>query len=168
MATDVALLVLRVAVGLIFAAHGAQKAFGWWSGPGPQGWRQAMERMNLRPAPLWAAVSIGAELIGGLFLALGLLTPFAGAALIAQALVAIGQVHWRNGFFTSKGGIEFPLTLAVATLAILVAGPGPYAADAALQLEAPVEVRLALIVLGVVGAAITLAVPRAGEAGDRG
>ena len=54
---DAALLVLRVGIGLVFAAHGAQKLFGWWNGPGMAGWQGAMEHMGYRPAPLFAAVS---------------------------------------------------------------------------------------------------------------
>src|SRR3954452_17775623 len=122
MATDIALLVLRLAIGLIFAAHGAQKVFGWWSGPGMTGWRGAMEHMGIRPAAFWAPMSAGVELIGGLLLAVGLFTPFAAAALVAQSIVIIAQVHWQKGFFNGKGGYEYPLTLGAAALAILLTG----------------------------------------------
>jgi putative oxidoreductase len=165
MATDLALLVLRVAVGLVFAAHGAQKAFGWWSGPGFAGWRSAMERMNLRPAGLWATLSMGVELVGGLLFAAGLFTPFAAAALIAQSIVIIGQVHWQNGFFNTKGGYEFPLTLGVAAAAILLAGAGAYALDATFGLDYPIEVRIGLAIVAVIGAAIALATPRVSSPG---
>ncbi len=59
---DLGLLVLRVAIGLIFAAHGAQKAFGWWGGPGYAGWTGALRHMGMRPAPLWARSAPGARL----------------------------------------------------------------------------------------------------------
>src|SRR5258708_980035 len=102
MATDIAFFLLRVAIGLIFAAHGAQKVFGWWGGPGMDGWRGAMEHMGIRPAAFWAVVSAGVELIGGLLLVLGLFTPFAAAALVGQSIVIIGQVHLPKGFFNTQ------------------------------------------------------------------
>jgi putative oxidoreductase len=159
--TDTGLLILRLAVGLIFAAHGAQKAFGWWSGPGQDGWRAAMERMNLRPAAFWAAISTGVELFGGLLLAIGLFTPFAAAALVAQSIVIIGEVHWPKGFFNTKGGYEYPLTLGAVALALLLAGPGLDSVDAWLGFVYPGDVRLGLLVVGVIGAAMALVMPRA-------
>ena len=119
---DFALLILRLGVGLTFAAHGAQKVFGWWGGPGFENWQGAMAHMGFRPARVFASVSAGVELVGGLLLAVGFLTPLAGAALIGQSVVIIGQVHWQNGFFNTGGGIEFPLTLGVATAAIVLVG----------------------------------------------
>ena len=54
---DIGLAFLRIVIGLTMAAHGAQKAFGWWSGPGPDGWRRAVASMGFRPSGLWAAIS---------------------------------------------------------------------------------------------------------------
>lgn len=157
---DIGLLILRVGVGLIFAAHGAQKAFGWWSGPGIAGWRSGMERMNMHPAPVWAIVSIGAELVGGLFFAIGLVTPVAAAVLIAQSIVIVELVHWRNGFFNQQQGFEFPLALAVGALAVALAGAGRLSLDYALGIVPSDSVRIAFIVLGVVGALVAIAIPR--------
>ena len=97
---DSTLLVLRLVVGLIFAAHGAQKAFGWWNGPGIEGWQKIVAGMRFQPAPLWTVVSVGAELIGGLLVAIGLFTPVAATALIdflktpdaASAIKAAGMI----------------------------------------------------------------------------
>src|SRR5690349_17851482 len=61
---DVAVFLLAVGVGLTFAAHGAQKAFGWWGGPGVAGWQGALTHMGFRPVALFAFVSIAAELVG--------------------------------------------------------------------------------------------------------
>ena len=102
---DLGLLSLRVVIGLTFAAHGAQKAFGWWSGHGYAGWRAGVVRMGLRPAGFWALVSMADELGGGVLLAVGLLTPLATAALLAQSVVIVGLVHLPNGFWNAKGGI---------------------------------------------------------------
>lgn len=123
---EIGLSVLRWFVGLLLAAHGAQKVFGWFDGPGIQGWRGAMENMDLRPASLWAWLSAGIELLGGLLFALGALAPIVAAALIVNLLMAIALVHWENGFFNSNGGFEFPLTLAVAALVIGLSGQGTY------------------------------------------
>jgi putative oxidoreductase len=129
---DLSLLALRLAIGLTFAAHGAQKAFGWWNGPGYANWQKAMASMRFQPAPLWAFVSVAAELGGGLLLAAGLLTPFAAAVLLAQSAVIILKVHLPNGFWNGQKGYEFPLALAAAVLAILGIGAGSLSIDAAI------------------------------------
>jgi putative oxidoreductase len=121
---DLGLLILRLVIGLTFAAHGAQKAFGWWSGPKYVGWRAGVEHMGLRPPGFWALVSTAAELGGGVLLAVGLVTPLATAALIAQSVVIVGLVHLPKGFWNSKGGIEFPLSLAAGVVAL--AGMRPW------------------------------------------
>ena len=157
---DVALLILRLGVGLTFAAHGAQKVFGWWGGPGFENWQGAMAHMGFRPARVFASVSAGVELVGGLLLAVGFLTPLAGAALIGQTVVIIGQVHWQNGFFNTSGGIEFPLTLGVATAAIVLVGAGAWSIDAALGIALEPVARAGLVLLGLAGGAVTLAIPR--------
>ena len=158
--TDLGLLVLRAVVGLLFAAHGAQKAFGWWSGPGFTGWTGAMERMNLRPSTFWAVVSIGAELGGGLLLAFGLLVPVAVALFVAQLIAIIGRVHLANGFWNTKGGYEFPLALGAAAIAVLGTGPGSVSIDAALKLSYADSVKVAFLALGVIGGIVALALPR--------
>lgn len=145
---DIGLLVLRLAVGLTFAAHGAQKVFGWWEGPGPGGWRTGVERMGFAPAHVWATIGSTVELLGGLFLALGLLTPIAAAAIIAQSVVIIGVVHLARGFFNQGGGFEFPLLLAAAAVAIALTGPGNISVDEILHVVFSGEIRVGLIVLG--------------------
>jgi putative oxidoreductase len=157
---DIALLILRLGVGLTFAAHGAQKLFGWWGGPGMTVWRGAMERMGFRPVGLFAALSALVELVGGLFLAAGLLTPLAGAALVAQSVVIIGQVHLPNGFFNSKSGIEFPLALVVGAIAAVLLGAGAWSLDSAIGFGVVADLRATLVVIGIVAGLFALAVPR--------
>jgi putative oxidoreductase len=157
---DLGLLILRLVVGLTFAAHGAQKAFGWWGGPGYAGWTGAIRNMGWRPAPLWALVSIAAELAAGLLLAIGFLTPLAAMALIGQSVVIVYGVHWAKGFWNAKGGWEFPISLAAGAIAIGLTGPGAISLDAALGLAFAQPVRLGLVALGLLGGFGALAVKR--------
>jgi putative oxidoreductase len=158
-AADLGLLVLRLVVGLTFAAHGAQKAFGWFDGIGWVGWQGIMVRLGFRPFVLFAAISTGAELIGGLFLALGALTPLAAAILVGQLIVIIARSHWANGFWNKTNGFEFPLALLGGTVAIGLIGPGAISLDAFDGLAPSDTVRLALIVIGLIGGLLTLTVP---------
>jgi carboxyl-terminal processing protease len=159
---DLAGLTLRLIIGCTFAAHGAQKAFGWWDGPGFRSWLGAIERMGFRPVRFFALASAGVELVGGLFLALGMLTPVTAAALIAQSVVIIGRVHWRNGFFHQRGGYEYPLVLAGGVAAVALLGAGAWSVDGLIgfSLDDAVD-RIGLVILGLMAGLITLAVPRA-------
>ena len=157
---DFGLLVLRVIVGLVFAAHGAQKAFGWWSGPGFPKWRAAIAGMGFRPVGLWAVASVGAELAGGVLLIAGFLTPLVAAFLVAQSIVIIGQVHLRNGFWNGGSGYEFPLTLAAGAFALATTGSGSISVDRAIGFSLTAPQSAALLVIAVLGAVAALAVPR--------
>jgi putative oxidoreductase len=158
---DAGLLLIRVVVGLTFAAHGAQKAFGWWGGPGWDRWRGAMSAMGFRPASLFAVLSIGAELVGGLCLALGLLTPLAAAVLAAQSVVMIVKVHAPRGFWNRREGVEFPLALAAAAGAIELTGPGGASLDAAAGFELSAAVRVGLLLVGIAGGLLAVALAQA-------
>jgi putative oxidoreductase len=158
-ALDLGLLILRLVVGLTFAAHGAQKAFGWWGGSGWQGWHGAVTRMGFRPPHVFTALSIGAELGGGLFLALGLLTPLAGALIVAQSVVIIVRSHASSGFWNRQNGYEFPLMLAAGAAALTLTGPGALSVDAVAGFGLADEIRVALVVLALLGGAATVALP---------
>ena len=155
------LLILRLVIGLTLVAHGAQKLFGWFGGPGMKGWEGAMTRMRLRPAILWTWVSALAEFGGGLALALGLLTPLPSFAIGGSMLVAIALVHLPKGFFNSKGGFEFNLAILAAVATIALAGPGAYSLDAAFGIRFPEPITLLvmtiLLILGVGAALLTRA-----------
>jgi putative oxidoreductase len=137
MYTSSGLLVLRLVVGLILAAHGAQKLFGWWGGPGMAAWTQAMTRLRIRPAAPWAWISALSEFGGGLLFAVGLLSPLGSLAIAGAMLVAVATVHWANGFWNGKRGYEFNLTLLGAVTAAALTGPGTYSLDQALGLHLP-------------------------------
>jgi putative oxidoreductase len=126
---DFGLLVIRLAVGVVFAGHGAQKLFGWWDGPGMERWTAVMEGMGVRPARRWAYLSALNEFVGGLLLATGLLVPLAAAVLVAQSVVIIARVHWQKGFWSTRGGYEFPMVLGAASLGLAFAGPGEWSID---------------------------------------
>jgi putative oxidoreductase len=153
------LLILRVAVGLTLAAHGAQKLFGWFGGPGPEKMRLGLEKQGLRPATLWVGLAILGELGGGLSLAFGFLTPL-GAAGALGAMVMAMRSHWKNGFFGSRGGFEYPLTLAVAGVALGIAGPGRFSLDGLFGIALPVAVFGALAVAALVTDAVGLSIVR--------
>jgi putative oxidoreductase len=125
--SDFGLLVLRVFVGLLLAGHGVQKLFGWFGGSGIAGFSGSLGKMGLRLPRLWAWVAALVETLGGLLVALGVLTPVAAGFLISNLVMAIIKVHWRNGFWNTKGGSEFALTLIAALFALALVGPGAYA-----------------------------------------
>lgn len=156
---DLALLILRVVVGGTLFAHGAQKAFGWWGGPGPQGWTAIIGKMGFRPAPLFSALSIGAEL-SGILLVLGLVTPLAGMLLVGQVIVIIGKAHFRNGFWNANKGYEFALSLLAGVVMVLLAGAGRFSVDGLIGFAVAPEPRLALLVIGLLGGLGTLVLGR--------
>ena len=129
---DVAFLILRLVGGLTLAAHGSQKLFGWFEGPGPAKLAQGFRSQGLKPAELWVGLVILGEFGGGLSLALGFLTPLGAASGVGAMCMAIAKVHWKNGFFNSKGGLEFPLALLAIAVAVGIAGPGAYSLDSLL------------------------------------
>jgi putative oxidoreductase len=94
---SVGLLILHLVVGLSLAAHGAQKLFGWFGGYGLAGTGQFLEQLGFRPGRVRAAQAGLAEVVGGLFLAAGFLTPAAAAAVVAVMLVAAVSVHIEKG-----------------------------------------------------------------------
>src|SRR5215212_2000302 len=110
---DLALLVLRLVVGLAFAAHGAQKLFGAFGGHGLEGTAGFFEQIGLRPGKLNAVAAGPAELFGGILIALGLVMPFAAAALIAVMVAAVATVHFKNGVWVTEQGYEYNLVLVL-------------------------------------------------------
>lgn len=128
----IAALVLRVPVGIILAAHGAQKLFGWFGGYGLEGTGQWMASIGLEPGYLMALLAGSAEFFGGLALVLGLLTRPAAAVSAFTMLVAIFSVHFEHGLFLTNNGYEYALTLFAATVALAIQGAGSYAADNAI------------------------------------
>jgi len=127
---------LRIPVGIIFAAHGAQKLFGWFGGYGLEGTGQFFGSVGLNPGYLMALLAGAAEFFGGLALILGLLVRPAAAALAFAMLVAIFAVHFSKGFFMAQGGYEYALALFAASLSLLFSGAGRFSVDRALSARA--------------------------------
>jgi len=128
-------LVVRLALGIIFFAHGAQKVVGWFEGPGLKGTVGYMKQALGVPAPL-AALAAFIEFLGGIGMIVGLLVRPAAIGFIVVMLVAIATVHGRNGLFINfsntpgKGhGYEFNLALAAMALSILIGGAGAFSID---------------------------------------
>lgn len=152
---DIGLLVLRIAVGVIMTAHGAQKLFGWFGGGGLEGTGQFFTMSGYPSGEAMAAVAGITETFGGLALILGLFTPLAAAAIVGTMLNALA-VKWGGGFFAPKG-LEYEILLTAAAAAIALTGPGRVAVDRFLPVlrnhrltHGAIAVVLAFVVAGVV------------------
>lgn len=127
-----ATLPLRIALGLIFLAHGGQKIFGWLGGKGLTATAAYFtQKLGMNPGLLWAALAGVGEFGGAVLLLLGLFTRLGALSIAVVMLVAIFQVHW-GAFFMPKG-IEFAFSLLASALALLIAGGGKFSLDAWLQ-----------------------------------
>ncbi|WP_063018617.1 DoxX family protein [Nocardia nova] len=155
---DAGLLVLRLVIGLTVAAHGTQKLFGWFGGGGISGTGQFFSASGYPASDAMAAVAGLSETLGGLGLALGLLTPLAAAAVLGVMINAI-EVHGTGSFFAPKG-FEYESTLTLAAAALALTGPGRFSVDHYLPVLRTHRLvyGVAAIVLAVVAASIVLLV----------
>ncbi len=120
------ILLLRVVLGLTMAAHGCNKFFGGGRIPGTAGW---FDSIGMKPGLLHARLAASTEILAGLGLAVGFLTPIPAAGFVALMVVAAWTVHRDNGFFIVKSGWEYNLVLGVAAVAIAGTGAGRYSLD---------------------------------------
>ncbi len=134
---SIALLILRVGVGLTLTGHGVQKLFGWFGGPGLIRLKQGFEKQGFRPVWLWVTLAIVGEVGGGLSVALGFLTPLGAAGILGAMAIATFKSHWKNGFWLNKGGYEYSLVLLIVSIALGLIGPGSYSLDTLFGINLP-------------------------------
>lgn len=123
---NLASLVLRIGLGVMFSAHGMQKVFGLFGGPGIKGFSQMLSGLGFAPALFWAYLAAYTELLGGLFLIIGLLTRASSGLLLILIVVAAVKVHLGKGFFLSAGGFEYIFIIASGLIALIFLGAGKF------------------------------------------
>lgn len=159
-----ALLLMRVTLGTLLAAHGAQKLFGWFGGAGLKGTAGMMEKLGMAPGQVWGTMAALGEFAGGALTVLGLLWPAGPLNIMAAMAVAVRRAHWKMPVFASQGGAELAATnLAAATL-LTAMGPGEYSADRLLGIRLP---RAARVVVALMTGAAVYAALRRPEVGHR-
>jgi putative oxidoreductase len=123
--TSIGLTALRIVLGVVFIAHGAQKF-----AQGIPNVVQGFSGMGVPLAEVAAPLVAGLELVGGILLVLGVATRVVGVLLAVDMVVAGFLAHGTAGFYSQDGGFEYVLVLAVASLAVALTGPGRFSLDA--------------------------------------
>jgi putative oxidoreductase len=156
------LLIARLVFGLLMAAHGAQKLFGWFGGHGLAAVSGMFESLGFRPGRLFAIAAAASELASGLLIAFGFLGPVGPALMLSVMIVAAISVHWQHGLFATSNGIELPLLYATGAAALALIGYGRYSLDAALGLASIWTPALiwGAVAVGVIGGVVNLAIRR--------
>ncbi len=123
---DLGILVLRLALGIMFLAHGLQMAFGLFGGSGVKGFSQMLSGLGFAPAMFWSYIASYTVLFGGLLVIIGVQTRLAATLLLIFILTAAIKVHLDKGFFLSNGGFEYTFIIAAICLALILLGPGKF------------------------------------------
>src|SRR5262245_54983248 len=156
------ILLARLVVGLVMAAHGTQKLFGWFGGFGLSKSGEYFAQLGFAPGRAFAAAASLGEIVSGLLVAFGFLGPVGPALMICVMVVAMISVHWQNGLFAQKGGIEVALLYAVGAYGVALTGYGRYSLDASLGLASrwTTGATWAWLIAGVLGGFVNLALRR--------
>ena len=124
---------LRLGLGVVMVAHGAQKVLGSFGGPGFNAFISGNTPFSfMRPTWLWLAAAAFIEFFGGILVIIGLFTRLGAFLIACVMLTAIVGIHWPN-FFASNRGYEYPLILLATSLALLISGGGVASVDLALS-----------------------------------
>ncbi len=126
---SIGLLIARVVIGLLMAAHGTQKLLGWFGGYGLNKTGEFFVQLGFQPGSAFAAAASISEIASGLLVAFGFLGPVGPALMISVMIVAAITVHWEHGLFAATNGIEVPLLYAATALALALTGFGQYSLD---------------------------------------
>jgi len=143
------LLLVRLVVGFLMAAHGSQKLLGWFGGHGIAGTGMFLESIGFRPGALFARVAATTELVSGLLVALGFLGPVGPALMLSVMIVAAVSVHRKNGLLSTSNGIEVPLFYGAVATGLALIGFGSYSLDALLGLQSLYSPAWALVALAI-------------------
>jgi putative oxidoreductase len=158
---DAGLLLARLTLGLLMAAHGSQKLFGWLGGPGLVKAAGFFDAMGFRPGRLFATTAALTEFASGLLLAVGLFEPIAAALMVSVMVVAM-SVHWSNGLLVTSNGVEVPLLYGLLGVSLALTGPGAFSLDSLLGLT-PLWTPLltwGVLAIGIAGGLANLALKR--------
>jgi putative oxidoreductase len=158
---SIGLLLVRIVVGLIMAAHGASKLWGWFGGYGLRGTGQFFEQLGFHPGAAFAAAASVSEIVSGLLVAIGFLGPIGPALMISVMIVAAITVHLGQGLLAPKG-LEMPLLYGAAAFGLALTGFGEYSLDGLLGVAGRWSIGFTWIVLllGIAGAFVNLAFRR--------
>jgi putative oxidoreductase len=158
---SIGLLLVRIVVGLIMAAHGASKLWGWFGGYGLRGTGQFFEQLGFHPGAAFATAASVSEIVSGLLVAIGFLGPIGPALMISVMIVAAITVHLGQGLLAPKG-LEMPLLYGAAAFGLALTGFGEYSLDGLLGVAGRWSVGFTWIVLllGIAGAFVNLAFRR--------
>lgn len=126
---DIALLLIRMVLGVTIIGHGTQKLFGWFGGNGLGETAKFFESLGIKPGIPMVYLATLSEMIGGLFFALGFLTPLAAILIIGTMIVAIITVTGKNGYWITDNGAEYNILIITVCVAVIISGPGIYAFD---------------------------------------
>jgi len=159
---SIGLLIARVAIGLLMAAHGTQKLLGWFGGYGLNKTGEFFAQLGFQPGRAFAAAVSISEIVSGFLVVLGFLGPIGPALMISVMLVAAITVHWGHGLFAGTNGIEVPLLYAAVALALAFTGFGQYSLDNLLGIAGhlPVTDTWIALAVGIVGGFANVALRR--------
>jgi putative oxidoreductase len=123
---DLSMFILRVIIGVIFAAHGAQKLFGMFNGIGLEGTIKIIEGLGWSHTYVFAILWGCIEFIGGIFLIFGILARWSAVAIVLTMIVRLWEINLAYGFFVQEGGIEYNLLVIGACVPLILLGGGSW------------------------------------------